>query len=374
MKILHIITKSNWGGAQKYVFDLAVYSHKQGNEVCVALGGNGVLNDNLTKEGIRTHSINSLTRDINASKDITSLKEIYKIIKDEKPDIVHLHSPKAAGLGALSSRILKVKKIIYTVHGWTWNENRTIWEKIGIGLLSWITMLLSTYTIVLGERDLGQAQMFPFIIKKLRMIPLGIHPPKFLIKKTAREFLQSKTSQIFDKKTVILGTIAELHPNKGLIYAINAFDKIKDEFPFLIFFIIGEGEERNNIEKLIKEKKLEERIILLGNIPNAAQYLKGFSIFILPSIKEGLPYVILESAYATLPVIATTAGGIPEIIDDMKSGIIIQSKKVDEISSAIKFLIENSKLQKEYAKNLQEKVKNQFDIEKMFKSISNLYN
>lgn len=374
MKILHIITKSNWGGAQKYVFDLAVYSKKQGYDVCVALGGNGALNENLIKEGVRTHSIISLNRDVNASKDIISLKEIYNIIKNEKPNIVHLHSPKAAGLGALSARILRVKKIIYTVHGWTWNESRPLWEKISIGLLSWITMILSTYTIVLGERDLGQAQMFPFVIKKLRMIPLGIHIPKFLIKKTAREFLQSKTSKIFDKNTVILGTIAELHPNKGLIYAINAIDKIKDEFPSLIFFIIGEGDDRKNIEALIKDKKLEDKVILLGNIPNASQYLKAFSIFILPSVKEGLPYVILESAYAALPIIATAVGAIPEIIDDMKSGIVIQSKKTDEISSAIKFLIENNKLQKEYGKNLQEKVKTQFSIEKMFKSILDLYN
>ena len=125
---------------------------------------------------------------------------------------------------------------------------------------------------------------------------------------------------------------------------------------------------------MIKDKKLEDKVILLGNIPNASQYLKAFSIFILPSVKEGLPYVILESAYAALPIIATAVGAIPEIIDDMKSGIVIQSKKTDEISSAIKFLIENNKLQKEYGKNLQEKVKTQFSIEKMFKSILDLYN
>ena len=343
MKILHIITKSNWGGAQKYVFDLALYSHKKGDGTAVALGGNGVLKEYLDKEGIRNHIIDSMTRDINAGKDTLSLKKIFSIIKKERPDIVHLHSPKAAGLGAFASRLLGIKKIIYTVHGFAWNEARPVHEKASIAFFTWITMLLSTHIIILSERELGQAQLLPFVNKKLRLIPLGINPPKFLIKKRAREFLESKSGKIFDSKVNIIGTIAELHPNKGLLYAINAFDKIKDKFPSLVYIIIGEGEQRESIEKLIKEKNLNERVILLGNIENASQYLKAFGIFILSSIKEGLPYVILEAGHAGLPVIATVVGGVGEMIDDMKSGILIQSKKSEEIASAIELILENKK-------------------------------
>src|SRR3989338_9048192 len=162
MKILHIITKSNWGGAQKYVFDLAVYNKAQGNIISVALGGNGILKEYLDREGIKTYSINSMNKNINVSKDIFSLRKIFHIIKEEKPDIVHLHSPKAAGLGAFASKLLGIKKIIYTVHGFTWNENISIYQKINIAFFIWITMLLSTHIIILGEKDFGQAQMLPF--------------------------------------------------------------------------------------------------------------------------------------------------------------------------------------------------------------------
>ena len=256
MKILHIITKSNWGGAQKYVFDLATYSKNSGHDVSVVLGGNGALNQYLGREGIRTHTIDSLGRDISTGKDIISFRQIFKIIRSEKPDLVHLHSPKAAGIGSFSARLLGIKKIIYTVHGWTWNESRPFQEKFAITFLSWITMIFSTRTIILGEKELIQAQMLPFISKKLKLIPLGISSPKFLIQKSAKEFLQDRSGKIFDKKTIILGTIAELHPNKGLIYTIDAIEKAIDEFPTLLFFIIGEGEQRNSIETLIKEKKL----------------------------------------------------------------------------------------------------------------------
>ena len=182
-----------------------------------------------------------------------------------------------------------------------------------------------------------------------------------------------KEDETANEKKVILGTIAELHPNKRLVYAINAFEQLVVKFPSLIFLIIGEGEQRALLEKLIAEKKLENKVILAGYMNNASQYLKAINIFILPSIKEGLPYTIIEAGYAGLPIIATTVGGIPEIIDDMKSGILIQSKKSQEIESAVSFILEHKMLQKEYGKAIQEKVKKTFNIENMLKKTMELY-
>ena len=400
MKILYIITKSNWGGAQRHVFDLAKYCKENGHEIVVALGGTGVLNDRLNKQGISTRVIESMGRDIDTLKDISSFFKIFRIIAKEKPDILHLHSPKAGGLGALAGRIRGIRKIIYTVHGWAFNEDRPFYQKVLISISSWLTMILSTHIVTISEKEMGQASMFPFVVKKLNMIYLGISSPKCLIRKNALSLIQSlieekirKNEQVkldievdiekstvskveykglFDKK-IVLGTIAELHPNKGLTYAINAFSKLVVKFPSLIFLIIGEGEQRDYLEKLVREKGLENSIILVGYVENASQYLKAFNIFILPSIKEGLPYTIIEAGYAGLPVVATAVGGIPEIIDDMKSGILIQPKKSQEIESAVSFLLEHKNLQKEYGIAIQEKVRNTFNIENMLSKTMELY-
>src|SRR3989344_8728852 len=129
IKILYVITKSNFGGAQRYVYDLAI--NLRGYDVAVALGGNGVLNEKLTASGIRTCSVASLQRDISPTKDIGSFGNLYSIIKKEQPDIIHLNSPKAGGLGAFACRFLNASRytlhatrIIYTVHGWAFNEDR----------------------------------------------------------------------------------------------------------------------------------------------------------------------------------------------------------------------------------------------------------
>jgi glycosyltransferase involved in cell wall biosynthesis len=372
VKILYIVTKSNWGGAQKHVFDLASASKKNGQEVVVALGGEGVLRDRLREAGITTRSIGTLGRDVSVSGDSSSLMNIIKIIREIKPDILHLHSPKAAGLGAFAGRILGVKKVIYTVHGWAFNEDRPYIQKIAIAFFSWLTMLLSTHVITLSEKELGQAQAFPLVSHKLRMVRLGIHSPMFFATSSAQHFFQTKTTEPLSKRFVI-GTIAELHPNKGLIYAINAFEKLAAVNPNFIFFIIGEGEQRAQLEDLIKLKKLEQNIKLLGYVPNAAEYLRGLSLFLLPSVKEGMPYVLIEAGYAGIPVIATTVGGIPELIDDMKTGVLVQPKKSDEIFHALEFLIEHKGTQREYARNFQERVKMMFNIEQMLQGTFKIY-
>ena len=123
MKILYVITKSNWGGAQKHVFDLATAMKDAGHTPVVALGGDGILRQKLEDIGIKTYAISTLGRNIAITKDAGSFHEVFSVIRREKPNVLHVHSPKAAGIGALAGRLLGVKKIIYTVHGWAFNVN-----------------------------------------------------------------------------------------------------------------------------------------------------------------------------------------------------------------------------------------------------------
>ncbi|MEI7463156.1 MAG: glycosyltransferase family 4 protein [Candidatus Taylorbacteria bacterium] len=375
MKILYVITKSNWGGAQRHVFDLATSMKAKGHDVWVAVGGNGILTEKLERAGIYTFSIATLGRDISPGKDAGSFREIYTIIKNKRPDILHLHSPKASGLGALAGRLLHIKTIITTVHGWTFNESRPIYERIPIIFFSWITMILSHTTILLSEAEYSQALYFPFVKHKITLIPLGIKPPTLMSVDGSKQMISKSIGMEltdFNKK-VVIGTIAELHKNKGLTYLVNSMTAVVEQQPNAICIIIGDGQENINIQTLIKGINLEKNVFLVGYIDNAADYLKAFNIFALSSIKEGLPYVILEAGCASLPVVATTVGGIPEIVEDMKSGILIQSRNSRELSHALSFMIEHPEERKKYGANLKERVLTKFSMEKMIWMIEGLY-
>jgi glycosyltransferase involved in cell wall biosynthesis len=129
-KILFIITKSNFGGAQRYVFELATRLKKNGHTVAVALGGNGALKTKLEDDGIEVFSITGAQRDISITKEVQVLWNIFSIIRTYKPTVVHLNSPKIGGLGAVAARAAyflnrtKSGKIIYTNHGWPFSGNK----------------------------------------------------------------------------------------------------------------------------------------------------------------------------------------------------------------------------------------------------------
>ena len=411
VKVLYLITKSNWGGAQRHVFDLAVQAKKEGFETVVALGGNGILRSKLTEAGISTIPIDTLGRDVHAGKDASSFADIRKIIKLEKPDILHLHSPKAGGLGALAGQLARArffptkkskppfpKKIIYTAHGWAWNESRPAYQKAVISFFSWLTMLLCTDIITLSKKETDQALAFPFVKNKIRYIPLGMTPPIFYGRVNALDIIEKHLSENknaqnkdidtqntdkqqtpaeripFERRPVV-GTISELHPNKGLTYLISAAVEIKKKFPTLAVVIIGDGELRPTLEAKIKELGLADTVYLAGWIDQASQYLKAFTIFSLTSVKEGLPYTIFEAAYAGVPVVATAVGGIPELIDDMSSGILIQPKKPTEIAYAMSFLLypAHKTEQRAYADALRRRIETEFTIEKMFERTFEIY-
>ncbi|MDE2188636.1 MAG: glycosyltransferase family 4 protein [Patescibacteria group bacterium] len=375
MKILYCVTKSNWGGAQRHVFDLALSMKTRGHEVIAAVGGDGILKNRLEEAGIFTHSISSLGRDVSATKDAGSFRELYSIIKHHQPDILHLHSPKAAGLGAVAGRLLGVKKIVYTIHGWAFNEPRPLLERTLIAVFSWLTMLLCHEIILISEKELDQTRHFPAVAGKLHRIYLGVRPPTFMSIDGAKQFFAQKIGMAFadfNKKNIV-GTIAELHRNKGLLDLIQAAKIIKNTHPNSLFIVAGEGEERKKLELLIEQAELSDIFKLVGYTEHANEYLKAFSIFTLPSHKEGLPYTILEAGCASLPVVSTVVGGIPEIITDMKSGILVQPKKPGELAHAITFLLEHPDERRAYGNALREKVLKDFSLEKMIEETERVY-
>src|SRR3989344_6555451 len=375
MKILYVITKSNWGGAQRHVYDLATAMRDKGHEVAVALGGDGTLRTKLEAAGIYTHSVASLGRDISTGKDTGSLKEIISIVRHRRPDVLHLHSPKAAGLGAVAGRLMGVKSIIHTVHGWAFNEDRPVNQRVLIYFFSWLTMILCHTTVLLSEREYIQALHFPWVKNKLQLIPLGIKPTILLSIDGAKQAVAKQlgmSNTEFNKK-IVVGTIAELHPNKGFPYLINAFALVVSQHPQAILVIIGDGQELTSLHMLIKERKLEKNIFLAGYMENAAEYLKAFTVFVLSSIKEGLPYVILEAGNASLPVVATTVGGIPEVIEDMKSGVLVQPKNIKELAHALSFMIEHPSERKKYGAALKIRVLKDFSLERMIHDVEVFY-
>ena len=366
--LVFIITKSNWGGAQRYVFDLAT-AMRDTFSVKVILGGDGPLAEKLKAGGIEVITIPELGRDVNFIKDLKSGWKIFRALRKIKPDIVHLNSSKIGGVGSLASRLAFVPRIIFTAHGWAFNEDRSPFQKNIILFLTWLTLLWSHKTIAVSEAIKRQVQYLPFVRNKIAIIPLGIAPVSFFEKEEARLKLGIKS----DPETQVIGSIGELHPIKGHVYAIEAVADLIGKGRKLYYTIVSEGSYRPVLEKKITDLNMKDHILLAGFIPDAARYLKAFDIFLFPSLSEASGYTAIEAGMAGLPVVASAVGGVPEIIDDMSSGILIQPKKPGEIAAAIELLLDKPELSHKYGTALREKISKEFSMETMARKTQEVY-
>lgn len=367
-KIHFIITKGLWGGASNYIYQIAKNLPKDHFDIKVISGRGDILKKKLQEIDVETYQIEEMDRDINLKSEIKSFIKIYQILKKDKPDIIHLNSPKASGIGAFTGRILGIKKIITTIHGFTFKEKRGVIENGIIKILSWIFMKLSHKNIIISKSDLKEALKMPFLDKKIIYIPNGIDiETKFTDKEIARKYLTEKLN-LTEDDFIWIGTIAELHKNKGLKYGLEALKNIENAK----WFICGEGEERKYIEKYIHKNKLEKKVFLLG-FEDSIKVIKAFDIFMLPSIKEGLPYVILEAGLAKVPTIASRVGGIPDILEENQTGLLFEKENPDKIYEVLNKIIKDKNIQKKISENLYNKILENFSLKENIKKISDLY-
>lgn len=368
-KILFLSTKSVFGGAQRYIIDLVDYLPKDSYESIVAAGGRGGLAHEIIKRNVPYYEIKNMGRDIGLLSDVRAFFEIRKLIKKTRPDILHLNSSKASLLGAIAGRIGGVPHIVSSTHGWPFLEDRPHWQKTFLKLILKVESYFLDAIICVSDFDytMGvQAHIAPR--KKLIQIHNGVDAARhvFLEPTAAREKLSAKTKTDL-KNRFIIGTIAEYTKNKGLLYLIEAAIHIKTIEPRALFFIIGGGEEKAFLENQIEKHGLTQNVILADHVPEAFSYLKAFDLFILPSIKEGFAYVLLEASLAELAIVTTRVGGNPEVIENFTTGLLIEPALPQEIINAIVHLIKTPEDRTSFGKAARTKVLRDFSIDTMIK-------
>lgn len=371
-KVLFLITKSNWGGAQRYVYDLATGLDQTRYEPVVALGGNGTLVEMLAHAGIRVISIASLERDVSLKKEWAFFKELWSIIRQERPHILHVNSSKAGAVGTLVGRLALVKRVIFTAHGWAFNEDRPLSQRLIIKAVHYMTVLCSHKTIAVSNAIMHQMN-WPFATNKMKVLHpgrvIGVMYEQAQAREKIVDFFPRLRDHLSDPWII---TIAELHPIKQLTVLVAAMKHVSAAFPTARCIIIGEGQERGNLESQIKAHNLNDTVFLAGSITEAARFLKAASLFVLPSRSEAYGYVLHEAALAHVPIIATSVGGIPDIVSSPEEGILITSGDTQQLSAAIIDSLNNPNEAARRADRLERKMKVR-TTERMINATTALY-
>ncbi|MAJ97582.1 MAG: hypothetical protein CMI56_03135 [Parcubacteria group bacterium] len=375
-KILYVITKSDFGGAQKYVADVAAHNVQKGNEVIVAHGKNNFVDSSmfdriLHEAGARIVNITNLNRDVSLFSDVKTFFELIRLFRKESPDVVHLNSSKIGALGALAARITRCKHIVYTVHGLPHLEPRPLWQKAIIKIITRITFLFSHRVIVVSDKELQEVSDWIGVKRKVVRIYNGVDAVEYFPKEDAQKLIASRIDVSLEDK-IVIGSIAELTKNKGLIEFFPILAQLKENHPNFVYIHFGDGDLQEDLLKETRRLNLQDTVYWLGFDENADKYLRALDIFTLPSLKEGLPYALLEAGLAGVPVVASEVGGIPEILAENR-GVVIPINTNNMFFNQLKTLIEQPAKRTELGSNLQQYIQETFSKSTMLQKTEEVY-
>jgi glycosyltransferase involved in cell wall biosynthesis len=411
-KVLFIVTQSELGGAQRFLCELTAKLDRNKYEVLVAAGsdGDGEFLEVLRKTGVPVKSLCFLKRKIGLYSDFRGYLEIKGLIREFMPNTLFLGSSKAGVLGSLAAKFTSYHlpisihskidstnhlknewqmkngkwkmqpKVIYRIGGWSFNEPVPWPVRLLYLLAEKYTAKFKDVIMVNNQHDFDQAKKLKIRPRQsVELIHNGIDPYKleFFGKDEAKIKLFEKIpqkSKSFLQAKITIGTVANFYKTKGLEYLIEAFKILTytlNPIPYTLV-LIGDGPERKNIKNQISKIKMGNKIFLTGRLPDAYKYLPAFDIFVLPSVKEGFPWALLEAMAAKLPVIATNVGAVPEIIENGKNGFLIEPRKPELIAQKIKELADDERLRNELGIQAHQTVVLKFDLNKMIKQTKEL--
>lgn len=376
-KILFIITKAEWGGAQRFLFELVNHLDKNAYESVIAAGESGELLDKLNSEGFQTLILKHLNNRFSLNS-FSAIFEIFALVRRIRPDILYLNSSMAGFVGAFGGWLARTPKIIYRIGGWAFKEPRGKFAKLVFLWAEKISAPFKDIIIVNSEFD-RQLAIKNGVAGPKKIVTiyngLDLDNLNFLPKEKAGLQLFESVGISFPKTQHLIGAIANLYKNKGLEYLVKAIAILRDSSKTkdVRLIIIGEGEERHRLENKIDHYRLTGSVFLVGQIDEAYKYLKAFDLFVLPSVKEGQPWSVLEAMAAEVPIVATNIAGVAEMIENESSGFLVEPADSAALAHAIEKMLIHPSLAQACAQNAKIRLKEAFGVDQMVRENEALF-
>ena len=344
--ILVLLFPPKWvAGTEIATYNIAKHLAKRGHEVHVITS----LDEGLPKESIEqsfyVHRIK--IPQMRFLGIVVFWLKALPLLKRLKPDMVHGQSTTMGIVGFLAKKLLK--------------KPYTVYARGSEVYLPWLfktpisKLVLRRADVVIALTEDMKTEMQKIYSRDVAVIPNGIDLESYEDLPTKEASRQRLALNNNDKIILFVGT---LRPVKGLKYLIQAMNMVRQKDTKARLMLIGYGEERQSLEGLVKELDLGDRVTFVGKVPNekVPEYMAASDIFVLPSLSEGFPVVILEAMASGLPIVATKVGGLPEIVKDGENGFLVKPRGPEELADKVLALLENEELRRGMIRNNRNKV------------------
>jgi glycosyltransferase involved in cell wall biosynthesis len=365
IKILQLVNGFAIGGAESKLLDLVKHVNRDRYEIIVcSVGQGGPLQNEFENLGIKVVMFQK-----KFAFDLSLVLKVKRLIQEEGIDIIQTTLLYADLIGAVAARLANVPTVISweTVSHGSFDTLRTksrhkIAYRFAMRYVSKIVAVSDeTRDFIITFRKIDPG--------KIQTIHYGVDLNKF--QKTSSN---GKRQEIgISNETPVVGVVARLEEVKGHRFLIEAAKEIINKIPDTQFVFIGDGSLRSSFEQRVEELGLTSNFKFLGFRKDVHDLLNVLDVFVLPSISEGLPNVILEAMANEKPVVATAVGGIPEAIINGETGYLVPEKNSEALQEAIIKLLENKKNANKMGRNGRKRVEEEFSLQKEIAEFEKLY-
>ncbi len=309
-------------------------------------------------------------------KNIKAIFKLKKLLKVEKFDIIHCHTPMGSVVARLAAKEARKNgtRVIYTAHGYHFYKSAP--------LINWLLYYpvekwLAKYTdtqITITQEDFDLAKK-KFKIKDLNLVHgVGLDEEKFNILISDEEKENLKQELKIDDKSVVCTYVAELNKNKNQQLLIKAIKRLKDDNNNVTLLLVGKGRYEPKLLKLIKKMNLEENVKLLGYRSDIVKILSITDIYLASSLREGLPVNVMEAMYMGLPIIAVDNRGHRELVQHNENGFIVEQNSAMEnnMSNYLNLLVNDKHLREKFGNDSKGKVR-EYTLNNVINSMNKIY-
>lgn len=376
IKMAQVITRLDWSGAPDIIEIICSRLDHSIYDVALICGPTrwptAKTKEFLKRFVGRSIIVPSLKRNINLIDDLASLLRLYIIFSREKFDIVHTHTAKAGFIGRIAARLAGARLIVHTPHG---HDFYGYFGSVGSGFIVILERIAAAFAdkiAVLTE------------IEKRDMLRYRIcHSCKIEVVKSGMDFsaFDNINVDVIKKKAefniapddFVVGTISRLESIKGIEYFIDSAKIVLEAIPRAIFLVVGEGSLRSSLEERARRLGIGKRIIFAGWREDVPEIMPILDVLVLSSLNEAVGRVILEAGAAGKPVIATAVGGVPEIVKNGDTGVLVPPMNPERIARAVVDLLRNEERKNSMGRSAREWIRNNFDEKKMVEGMNNIY-
>jgi len=358
---LHVDTARTWRGGQNQVLLTVNGLRSMGQRASLVAHPDGELRRRAA-EGLDLIPIAPRTE-----MDLSAAWKFARVVKRLAPDVIHAHDPHGVAMASLALSIgagsakggrapalVASRRVDFHLKGNSFSRWKYHQVDCFIAASEAIRQMLVSDGI--AEAQAVTVHEGIDVEHVVAAPPVDVHQAFFL-----------------PHGAPVVGNIAALVPHKGQRYLIEAAHLVVQQIPDARFVILGEGDLREHLEKPVKDHHLEKHVLLPGFRTDVLGCLKTFDLFVMSSVTEGLGTSLLDAMAASRPIVATTAGGIPEIIDDGVNGLLVPPRDHHALADAIVRALKDAELRRRMGAAGFARVNERFTVERMVSETARVY-